>query len=126
MIRRNIARVVVLLLSVTSVLAQKSGSGAVRSTAKVVQLNESYTVNFQPTPVNSTVIEDCFFNCFFLVGSPVESCNYSGTIDLVKPVNPPFRTTNLRKGVAGSNCNGTPVTLPITLQPGEWLLQDFV
>ncbi len=126
MIRRNIARVVVLLLSVTSVLAQKSGSGAVRSTAKVVPLNDSYTVNFQPTPVNSTAIEDCFFNCFFLIGSPVESCNYSGTIDLVKPVNPPFQTTNLRKGVAGSNCSGTPVTLPITLQPGEWLLQDFV
>src|SRR5207253_1004737 len=44
---------------------------------------------------------------------------------LVKSAGPPFRVINLRKAAYG-DCGGTPASLPITLQAGEWLLQDFV
>ena len=125
MSKRCTAWAFVLLLFATALFAQRIGSGVVHPNARVIALNDSFTVNFQATAVNSTSIEDCYFNCFFLAGS-ADSCNFSGTIDFVKAVGPPFRVINLRKGIAGSGCGGTPVTLPVTLQPGEWLLQDFV
>src|SRR5882672_10274133 len=43
----------------------------------------------------------------------------------VKSVNLPFRVTNYRKGLINGGCGGTPVKLPVTLQAGEVLLQDF-
>ncbi|HEY8848975.1 MAG TPA: hypothetical protein VIO12_06760, partial [Thermoanaerobaculia bacterium] len=80
---------------------------------------------FPLTPVNTTSIQDCYYNCFYQTSSPPGSCDYSGTIELVQSVNLPFRVTNLRKGVVNGGCGGTPVTLPVTLQAGELLLQDF-
>ena len=126
--RRSIALAFVFLSVSSSLAAQQAGGGTVSgrsSAAKTVQPND-FTITFSTTPVNSTSIEDCYFNCFFLIGSPVNTCNSSGTVVLVKSLSSPFSVTNLRKGVAGSGCGGTPVSLPVTLQAGEWLLQDFI
>ncbi|HEY8130558.1 MAG TPA: hypothetical protein VII12_01590, partial [Thermoanaerobaculia bacterium] len=125
--RLAIAASLALCFAIAPLAGQQSGGGAVRreAAAKRIAPTDSFTINFPTTPLNTTSIQDCYFNCFFLTGSPVQSCNSSGTVALVKSVGPPFRVTNLRKGIAGTDCSGTPVTLPITLQAGEWLLQDF-
>lgn len=82
----------------------------------------SFDVVFPTTAVGATDTEDCYYNCFFINEG---TCNYSGTIALRKPVGAPFRVINYRKTVVGTSCSGTPVTLPVTLQAGEVLLQDF-
>lgn len=106
------------------VAAQQAVSGVFHNgfSAKAVAPNSSFTVVFPVTPVGSTSIQDCYYNCFVTGGG---SCNYSGTIALVKSVSAPFRVINLRKAAYG-DCGGTAASLPITLQAGEWLLQDFV
>jgi hypothetical protein len=83
-----------------------------------------YDVNFPATPVNTTSRDECYFNCFYQIGSPVESCNASGRVTLAKQTGLPFRATNLRK-VSGDSCFGTPVSLPVNLAAGERLLVDF-
>src|SRR5437764_7309257 len=127
--RRSIALAIVVLITSLPATAQQAGAGRVRdqrAAAKSVRpTSNSLTVVFQTTPVNSTSIEECYFNCFFLFGSPEASCNSSGTVSSVKSPSPPFRVTNLRRAPVGS-CGGTPVSLPVTLQAGEQLLQDFV
>jgi hypothetical protein len=104
--------------------AQQAASGVFHRgiAAKAVTPNSTFTVTFPVTPVGSTSVQDCYYNCFLTGGG---NCNYSGTIALVKPVAAPFRVINLRKAAVG-DCGGTPASLPITLQAGEWLLQDFV
>src|SRR6266852_995162 len=104
--------------------AQQAVSGVFRHglSANAIAPNSSFTVVFPVTPVGSTSIQDCYYNCFVTGGG---SCNYFGTISLVKSVAAPFRVINLRKAAYG-DCGGTPASLPITLQAGEWLLQDFV
>lgn len=104
--------------------ARAGGGGTSNSgSAKGITPND-YSYNFPVTPVGSVSTDTCYYNCFYLIGSPVESCNFSGSISLAKQVGLPFRVTNLRKGVVGS-CSGTPVSLPVTLSSGERLLQDF-
>jgi hypothetical protein len=101
----------------------RGGAGGGLTGHEVVEAND-YNVNFPSTPVSSTSRRECFFNCFYLSGSPVESCNGSGRITLAKQTGLPFRATNLRKASSDS-CIGTPVTLPLNLSPGERLLIDF-
>ncbi|MEO8034033.1 MAG: hypothetical protein ABI837_06330, partial [Acidobacteriota bacterium] len=83
----------------------------------------SFAVAFATTAVGSTATEVCYYNCF---QTATGVCDFSGTIQLRKPLDVPFRVTNYRKSVVGAtDCGGTPVSLPITLQAGEFLLQDF-
>jgi hypothetical protein len=124
MIRRHALAIVVILISVCAfpLFGQKSVQGVFHAGKGVVPNDTPFPINFPPTPVGTTSIQDCYYNCFF---TGAGTCNYSGTIALMKAVGPPFRVTNLRKGLYNSGCGGTPVTLPVTLQAGEWLLQDF-
>lgn len=106
--------------------AQATQSGRVAHghvSAKTAAPTGTYTVNFPPTPVGYFSVQDCYYNCFY-TGSG--TCNYSGTISLVESVAAPFMVAHLRKGTVSGGCDGTPVNLPVTLQAGEWLLQDFV
>jgi hypothetical protein len=115
-------------LSLQPLAAQQLAGGSVNAqrSPSTIEPPPSVEVLFPPTPVGTTATQDCYFNCFFIPGMPVEACGASGTIGLIKPVGPPFAVSNLRKGLAASqSCGGTPVTLPVTLQAGEWLLQDF-
>ena len=110
----------------TPLLAQKATGGARNSTTKRAGAEDSFPVNFPDTPVGNTSIQDCYYVCFYLIGSNPQSCNSAGVVDLVKTPQPPFRFFNLRKTTLASNsCNGTPVTFPVSLQAGELLLQDF-
>src|SRR4029077_9079133 len=107
-VRRFVLLAVVILFS-TSLFAQKRASGVVHSTTKRIAPQDSLQVVFPDTPVGQTSIQDCYFDCFYQIGSPPDSCNFSGTIDLVKTANPPFQVLNLRKGVVtGTACSGTP------------------
>ncbi|PYQ50485.1 MAG: hypothetical protein DMF59_10650, partial [Acidobacteria bacterium] len=124
---RHLAGAVILasaLLPASQLDAQQAVSGVFhqRVAAKAVTPNSTFTVTFPVTAVGSTSIQDCYYNCFITGGG---NCNYSGTITLVKQVAAPFRVANLRKATYG-DCGGTATTLPVTLQAGEWLLQDFV
>lgn len=86
----------------------------------------SYDLNFPTTPVGGTNLQACYFNCFF-VNSP-DNCNGIGTIALSKTTAAPFFVGNFRKAVFATldaNCDGTPVTFPVSLQSGEALIQDF-
>jgi len=114
-------------LVVVPASGQKLSRGVVHRPASnaIVSNDASFSIMFPLTPVNTTSIQDCYYNCFYQTSSPPGSCDYSGTIELVQSVNLPFRVTNLRKGVVNGGCGGTPVTLPVTLQAGELLLQDF-
>ena len=126
MTNRKLVLIAVLVFSAFSAVAQKQATGVKHATAKTVAPLDSYTINFQDTAVGQTATEDCYFTCFFKAGSQLNACDYSGTIELVKSANPPFRTLNLRKTtVSTPGCGGTPVTPPVTLQAGEQLLQDF-
>ena len=104
--------------------AGRHQSGHVTDTSfqEILPLGLSYSVVFPATAVGSTANQVCFYNCFQTAGG---TCNFSGTIALVRAASPPFRLTNLRKGTTTGGCNGTPVTLPVTIQAGEWLLTDF-
>lgn len=85
---------------------------------------DDVSIVFPMTPVNSTSTKPCYYNCFYRSGSPPEACDYTGRITLAKQVSAPFGAVNLRRTTVGS-CNGTPVTLPVNLAAGEWLVQDF-
>ena len=101
----------------------QSGWITTTTTAQIVPL-AVFSVPFPVTSVGATARQDCFYNCFVVSGG---NCNYPGTIALVKSAAPPFRTMNLRKGnTTIGGCSGTPVSLPITLQAGEFLLTDFL
>jgi virginiamycin B lyase len=90
----------------------------------VVPFAGSYAVTFDTTPVGGSNTQTCYFNCFAINSG---TCNASGTVALTKAASPPFRSANLRKGnTTAGGCGGTPVSLPVTLQPGEYLLTDFV
>jgi streptogramin lyase len=106
-------------------LSGRAQSGRITATALPEQIIPlaSYSVVFPTTAVGTTANQACFYNCFAISGG---TCNYTGTVASVKAASPPFRTVNLRKGTANGGCNGTPATLPVTLQAGEWLLTDFV
>src|SRR5438105_4754250 len=120
---RRFVVLVVLLLSSASLLAQKTA----HSTKKRIAPQDSLTITFPDTPVGQTSTQDCYYDCFYLIGSDPNTCNASGTIDLVKTPAPPFQVQNLRKGnTTAGGCSGTPVTLPLTLQTGAYLLHDFV
>ena len=103
----------------------KPQSGRITASAfkQIIPFASSFSVAFPTTAVGTTATQACFYNCFQFPGG---NCNSSGTVALVRAVSPPFRTANLRKGTTTGGCNGTPVTLPVTLQSGEWLLTDFV
>ena len=120
--------VVVSFLFVFDLAAQKSTGGRRQDNAAsgVSPSTLSITVQFPNTPAHGQNVQDCWFNCFYQIGSNPDSCNASGTVTLVRAVRPPFRVMNLRRSNASTGCGGTPVTLPVTLAPGEALLQDFV
>jgi hypothetical protein len=100
--------------------AQQVQSGVYRALKPRVTQNSSYNLVFSDTPLKTTSVEACYYNCFFNGGT----CNYSGTVQFVKGVAAPFGVTNLRVAQFG-DCGGTPTTLPVNLQAGQWLLQDF-
>ncbi len=104
-------------------LSGRHQSGRITPSAsfQIIPLASSFSVVFPTTAVGATANQVCFYNCFGISGG---TCNYSGTVALVRAASPPFRTANLRKATAG--CGGTAVTLPVTLQAGEFLLTDFV
>jgi hypothetical protein len=124
-LRRVLSLIVLLCLAAGPVAAQRINRGVVHRRSSQTVVTNDYSIPFPPTPVNTTSIQDCYYDCFYQSGSPPESCDYSGTIVLVQSVNLPFRVTNYRKGIVNGGCGGTPVSLPVSLQPGEWLLQDF-
>src|SRR5437867_4853979 len=103
------------------VAAQQAVTGVFHHgrSANAIAPNSSFTVVFPVTPVGATSIQDCYYNCFITGGG---SCNYSGTISLVKSVAAPFRIINLRKAAYG-DCGVTAASLPITLQACACLLQ---
>jgi streptogramin lyase len=101
----------------------QSGRITARASEQIIPLG-SFSVVFPTTTVGTTATQPCFYNCFNISGG---TCNYSGTVALAKAVSSPFRTMNLRKGnTTTGGCGGTSVTLPVTLQAGEFLLTDFV
>jgi streptogramin lyase len=100
----------------------QSGRIVTNAFAPILPLG-SFTVLFPTTTPGAAASQVCVYNCFAISGG---TCNYSGTIALVRAVAPPFRSASLLKGTAASGtCSGSQVTLPVTLQPGEWLLTDF-
>src|SRR5687768_14171061 len=109
-------------VSAQSAEAPRVAGGMVLGAAAQRIQSDSFNVDFPVTAVNATAVAGCFFNCFFTTQG---TCNASGTVSLVTAATPPVRVFNLRKGPAGQGCGGTPVTLPVTLQAHEWLLQDF-
>lgn len=103
--------------------SHQSGRVTPSGVQQILPLGSSFIVAFPTTAVGSSASPICVYNCFSISGG---TCNYSGAIALVRAASPPFRTANLLKGTAASGtCSGTPVTLPVTLQSGEWLLTTF-
>ncbi|MEA2165788.1 MAG: virginiamycin lyase [Thermoanaerobaculia bacterium] len=100
----------------------QSGIITAGAPAQIIPLALSSSVVFPTTAVGATANPLCVFNCFGISGG---TCNYSGAVALARAVSPPFRTVSLRKGTTNGGCNGTPVTLPVTLQAGELLLTEF-
>jgi hypothetical protein len=85
-----------------------------------------YTVNFPTVTVGGRWVEECYYMCFIAPNTPASACgNAGGTVALTKAAGAPFSVINLRVTPAGS-CTGTPVTLPVTLSAGQWIVQDFV
>ena len=124
-LRRVLSLVALLCIAAGPVAAQRINRGVVhRRSSQAIVTNDSLNVPFQLTPVNTTSIEACSYDCFY-TGSNPNVCNYPGLIELVQAPNPPFRVTNYRKGLANGVCDGTPVSLPVSLQAGEVLLHDF-
>ena len=122
MTHRKIASIVILFLLAAPLFAQRIATG-VKHVKKPADTG-TYTIVFDPTPVGQTTTQDCYYNCFYLTN--VDQCDYSGTITLLQSATAPFRTINLRKStITAPDCNGTPVSLPVTLNSGEVLLQDF-
>lgn len=120
-----------LALCAAPMMAQQVGGGIAsrHGFAKRLAPNDvsvgSYNLIFPTTPVGTTALEGCYLNCFIAPNTPVNQCgNAGGTIAFVKSPGLPFRVKNLRVTQAGF-CEGTPTTLPVTLQPGQWLVQDF-
>ena len=124
MTHRKIVSIVLLFLA-APLIAQKVATG-MRHIKKPEQ-SGSVTVAFDPTPVGSTETLTCGYNCFYQLNA--DACDYSGMITLVKTAAVPFGVTNLRKGtiaaINANDCSGTPVSLPVNLQAGEVLVQDF-
>ncbi|HSY48912.1 MAG TPA: hypothetical protein VLC46_08885 [Thermoanaerobaculia bacterium] len=101
----------------------QSGRITARAPEQIIPLG-SFSVVFPTTAVGATATQACFYDCFATAGA---TCNSSGTVALAKAASPPFRTVNLRKGnTTTGGCGGTSVTLPVTLQAGEYLLADFI
>jgi streptogramin lyase len=101
----------------------QSGHITARAPEQIIPLG-SFSVAFPTTAVGATATQACSYNCFNISGG---TCNYPGTIALAKAASSPFRTVNLRKGnTTTGGCGGTSVTLPVSLQAGEYLLTDFV
>ena len=101
----------------------QSGRITARAPEQIFPL-ASFSVTFPITAVGTTATQPCDYNCFNISGG---TCNYPGTVTLVRAASPPFSTVNLRKGnTTTGGCGGTPVSLPVTLQAGEYLLTDFV
>jgi len=78
---------------------------------------------FPDTPVGQTSTLSCFGLCFKQATSPQGACDGSGTENLEKAVAPPFSVGNFRRG-SSSQCGGTPVTLPVSIGPGQALWFD--
>jgi hypothetical protein len=81
------------------------------------------TRSFPVTAVGQTSTLTCFGLCFRQATSPDGSCDGSGTENLDKNVALPFFARNFRRGSA-SGCGGSPVTLPVSIGPGEALWFD--
>lgn len=126
LLRRVFSLIVLLCLAAGPVAAQRINRGVVhRRSSQAIVTNDLAVPPFV-TPVNTTSIQDCYYDCFYQ--SVAANCDYSGTIVLVHSVNLPFRVTNYRKGVdigGMVGCSGTPVSLPVSLKAGEVLLHDF-
>lgn len=90
--------------------------------ADVTCSGNSCNITFGTVTAGTTVTQDCFFQCF----SNTTECDSAGTVQLQKSLSAPFSVTNFRKNLVSDNsCSGTPVSLPVSLNPGEQLLMDF-
>jgi hypothetical protein len=78
---------------------------------------------FPNTAVGQTSLISCLGLCYKLATSPDGSCDGSGPESLEKGLAAPFSAGNYRLGTAGT-CGGAPVSLPVTLAPGQALWLD--
>jgi hypothetical protein len=85
-------------------------------------LRNSFDIVFNTVASGSTDTRPCFNVCYFDNGG---NCDQSGTVSADVLPGAPFQVTNLRVTPFNS-CQGTPATLPVTLNPGQALTFDFV